>query len=180
MKKNAFKDKKIKRGEKVTVFYENTSQIIDLNKINETKNYLKKAYNQIKAKCIELKAKAKQEIYEKGAKKILKLLDEIEEFIDNHPLLGEDELFDFQDLKSMIKYILKDKSLFFKHSHFILDIFKVYMGIVFSKLENKDCKDSLYLFNRKREYFYTHIYESLGIYDDLIVDLVNTLWDDLD
>ena len=148
--------------------------------ISETKNYLIETYNKIKERCIELKTKVKQSMYEKGVKKILNLADEFEEFIENHPLLGEDELFDFQDWKSMLKYILKEKTLFLKHFHFILDIFKVYNEIVFSKLENKDCKDSTYSFNRKREYFYAHIYEHLGIYDDLLDETVNLLWRDFD
>ena len=161
------------RGDKMTNMHKNSEQILDPNKINATIDFLKEVFDKIKAKFIEMKSKNEELKYEKEVKNILKLMEEIEELINENPLLEEDELFDFQDLESMAKYILKDKELFLKHSEFILEIFKNYNNLIFSKLENEDTEDLLYSFNRKREYFYAHIYEHLGIYDDLIDDIIS-------
>ena len=159
--------------------YESSPQIIDPNKINETISFLKEVFNKIKEKFIEIKTDKEQSHYEKEAENILKLMNEIEESIEINPLLEEEDLFDFQDLKSMAKYILKDKSLFLEHSSFILDILTIYNKIIFSKLANEETETLVYAFNRKREYFYVHIYEHLGIYDDLIDEITNILWGDL-
>lgn len=153
--------------------YESSPQIIDPNRINETISFLKEVFNKIKEKFIEIKTDKEQSQYEKEAENILKLMNEIEESIEINPLLEEDELFDFQDLESIAKYILKDKSLFLEHSSFILDILTIYNKIIFSKLENEETEALVDAFNRKREYFYVHIYEHLGIYDDLIDEIIN-------
>lgn len=46
------------------------------------------------------------------------------------------------------------------------------------KFPMKEYKKFKSEFNKKRQFFYTQIYERLGIYDDLIEDVVNILWRD--
>lgn len=169
----------------MTGIYENSSQRINSNQILESINYLKEVFNIMKEKFIEIKTKHEEAKYKKEVKKILSLMDEIEELIEKNPLFSDIELFDFTNMKEMTTYILKDSNLFEEHSNFLLEFLKDYNQIVVLKFEAKkeyeeEYKKFKYIFNRKREFFYSHIYEHLGIYDDMIDEYVNILGGGLD
>lgn len=139
---------------------------------------------------MEIKTKHEQSKYEKEVKKILNLMDEIEELIEASPFFSDIELFDFTNMKEMTAYILKDPDLFEEHFNFLLEFLKDYNQIAILKFEVESCskesnyeeeyKKFKYKFNRKREFFYTQIYEHLGIYDDIIDEYVNILGGGLD
>ncbi len=170
--------------------YENSPKIIDSNKIIETINHLKEIFNRMKEKFIEVKTKQEMSKYKKEVKKILNLMEEIEESIDINPLFSDIELFDFMDIKEMTEYILKDPILFEENFNFLLELLKDYTNITILKLERgqgsneisyeEEYKKFEYALNRKKEFFYTRIYEHLGIYDDLIDEVTNILWGDFD
>ncbi|MBQ6813469.1 MAG: hypothetical protein IJP12_02400 [Methanobrevibacter sp.] len=165
--------------------YENMPQIMIYEKINETMDYFRKLYNRIKSKSIEIKSKFKNEDikeYEKEVESILSLMNKTADLIDESPYFKDNEYFDYLDLKEIAKYILKDINLFSKHYPYILELFSDFDNIVNYKFKcesisdyEKEYEKYKYCFNRKREFFYTEIYEHLGIFDELIDDIVNTL-----
>lgn len=168
----------------MTVFYQNSPQIIITNKILEIINYLNEFVNGIKEKHGS-KSKEKQAKYEKEVKEFIGIMEKTEDAIDNDPLFTDIELFDFVDIKEMTSYILKDPCLFKKHVDFIRDLFKDYYHILMFKYKStrisyeSEYKKFEYEFNRKREFFYTDIYEHMGIYDDTLDKVTNILWRDL-
>lgn len=170
--------------------YENPPQILDSNKIIETINHLKEIFNLMKEKFMEVKTKQELSKYENEVEKILKLMGKIEDSIDINPSYSDIELFDFMNIKEMTEYVIQNPILFKEHSNFILEFLKDYTNLTILKFEaehnsneidyENEYKKFKYRFNRRKEFFYTHIYEHLGIYDDLIDEVVNTLGGDLD
>ena len=160
---------------------ENSPQILNSDKIID---FLNEVFNRIQEKYNEIKGKREQLKYEKEVKSIMNLMEEIEELIDIDPSFTEIELFDFMDIKEMTEYILKDKDLFEEHFNFICESLMDYTNITLLKSEpqgkpyEEEYERFEYGLNRKKEFFYTHIYEHLGIYDDLIDEVVDILWGD--
>ena len=174
----------------MTVFYVNSPQSFGMNKILDAVNCIYKFINYIKEKYAQIKSKQDKMRYEKEVKEFLNFLDSVEEMMDTNPLFSDRELFDFMNVKEITSYILKDSKLFEEHFNFLMGFFKDYDKILMVKFEainsfngisyEKEYKKFKYGFNRKREFFYAHIYEHLGIYDDMIDEYVNALGGDLD
>ncbi|MBQ6813468.1 MAG: hypothetical protein IJP12_02395 [Methanobrevibacter sp.] len=150
------------------------------NKKQDTMNFLKGIYETVKSRFDEIINKKSS--YGNLVKNFLDKLEKIADSIEENPFLDEDIYFDFLTLKRMIRYILNDVNLSLKYFNFILDYTKQYIKVSIYRIKNKNiCDDDeeyyklIYDFNRKKEYFYTYIYEHQGTYDDLIDEFIATL-----
>ena len=165
--------------------YENTPPIINSKMINDTIDFLNEIFSLFKEKVLGIKTKKEERKNlesEKEVEKLINLMNETLESIDENPLLNENEYMYFYELKTMTEYLLKDMNIFREHYNFILDCSDLYIAIIVTKFQNEDICDNneeykklVHSFNRKLEFFYGYIYEHLGIYDDLIDEFVNTL-----
>lgn len=151
--------------------HKNSPKIIDSNKIIETIDHLREIFNRMKEKFIEVKTKQEMAKYKNEVEKILMLMEEIEESIDINPLFSDIELFDFIEIKEMTEYIIKEPNLFEENFNFLLELLKDYTNITILKLEREQGSNEIsydeeykkfeYALNRKREFFYTHIYSKI-------------------
>ncbi|WP_295620244.1 hypothetical protein [uncultured Methanobrevibacter sp.] len=139
--------------------YEDTMQNLNPNEIMETKNFLKRAFNAIKEKCIELKTKYEHSKYEKGAKKILCLMEEISNSLERNPLFKNKEFLDFLTIIEISEHILKKKELSIQHFPLIEELCKKFDDFLSLKLELKLNKKDLTEYNEKYEDFENFLFK---------------------
>ena len=165
----------------MTVFYQNTSLRIDLNKIKASINYLKKQLMKIKEKALSLRIRMNE--YEKEVKIITDTMEEIADLLEESPLFKDKEFYDFLMIQHMIKYILKDVEFFVNYSEFIDELIFEFRELVNKKIKLEFGEEKInyheeylkfkdFLFDKK-EYFYLEIHKPHGKYNDLVVEITN-------
>lgn len=169
--------------------HQNTPQIIDSNKINETLRQLRIMLEKIKAKILDMKTenRTKEDLrFNKEVRNIRNLMNEITKLLKEDPLFNEKELYDFLTIYDMLDYLFKDKELFIAQKEFIEDIILKFSELIFEKI---DCKiknreydsyeDKYKLFksylNKKEEVFFLNLFEYNGEEDELIHNISNII-----
>lgn len=171
--------------------YESSPAAIDTNRINATISLLKEVFNKIKEKLMEIKSENKtrsnesQEFKMKG-KKILNLMEEIADLLEEDPLFKKNEYYDFLTIYNISEYLFAEKRLFISFKETIEDLIIKFNNILFYKLDcelnqeafsnyNAKYADFSSYLKNKEEYFFLEIYQNQGTDRELIKKVASRL-----